>query len=132
MEPNKRRIMLVDDEENILVTLGDFLAFQGSEVTLCRSGRDALKMLEQSRPELILLDIMMPGLDGGDVAQRIASDRRFAKVPIMRRFGNWAEILLNSVVSITAAISLPSTTACSASGSVGYRSMIGRKRNPPG
>ena len=76
-------IMLVDDDEHIRMTLGDFLTFEGFEVVLTRSGRDALQKLETVKPDLILLDIMMPGMDGGDVAQALQNHPRWSKIPLI-------------------------------------------------
>jgi CheY-like chemotaxis protein len=76
-------ILLVDDDEHIRVTLGDFLAFEGFEVVLARTGREALQRLETCKPDLILLDIMMPGMDGGDVAQALQAHPRWARVPLI-------------------------------------------------
>jgi CheY-like chemotaxis protein len=77
-----KRILLVDDDEHVLMSVGDYLAANGYEVIKAAGGREALEQLNRVSPDLILLDVMMPGLDGGEIAQRIRADRRWAGIPI--------------------------------------------------
>ncbi len=65
-------ILLVDDEEHLRVTVSDFLTFQGYTVELACSGEEALKTLESLTPDLIILDISMPGIGGMGFLQRIS------------------------------------------------------------
>jgi len=53
----KAKILLVDDDRNLLLTLFDFLTFKGFDVTTARTGEDALAVLEHLTPDLIILDI---------------------------------------------------------------------------
>jgi len=75
--------MLVDDDRHLLTTIADFLRFEGYEVITATSGKEALSALRKSRPNIILLDIMMPGMDGGDVAQAIRANPVLKNVPII-------------------------------------------------
>ncbi|MBL7076353.1 MAG: response regulator [Kiritimatiellae bacterium] len=65
-------ILLVDDEEHLRVTVSDFLTFQGYTVELARSGEEALKTLDSITPDLIILDISMPGIGGMGFLQRLS------------------------------------------------------------
>ncbi|OGV66670.1 MAG: hypothetical protein A2283_08395 [Lentisphaerae bacterium RIFOXYA12_FULL_48_11] len=60
----KRKILLVDDDTSLLVTLSDFLRYEGYDVVTAESGEQALKKLEESIPDLIILDMSMPGMGG--------------------------------------------------------------------
>ncbi|NQT92221.1 MAG: response regulator [Lentisphaerae bacterium] len=84
MEDGKaKKILVVDDDEHQLVMLSDYLEFKNYEVIRARSGREGLKKLEADAPDLVLLDVMMAGMDGGDVAQAIRRDSRFDLLPII-------------------------------------------------
>lgn len=74
------RVMVVDDEENIrdLVAMG--LRYEGFEVESHDSGRAALSAVPKFRPDLIVLDVMMPDLDGFEVCRRLQSDGERAPV----------------------------------------------------
>jgi two-component system OmpR family response regulator len=77
-------VLVVDDEEHIteLVSMG--LSYNGFEVERCASGRDALAAVERSRPELIVLDVMLPDLDGFEVARRLRqAEGAGTRVPII-------------------------------------------------
>ena len=76
-------ILLVDDEKNVLITVRDLLEFSGYTVITAASGHEALAQLKSALPHLILLDVMMPGLDGGEVAQLIHEIPALADVPIL-------------------------------------------------
>jgi DNA-binding response OmpR family regulator len=70
MEP-KRRVLIVDDEPNIVLSLEFLLRQQGYEVSVARDGEEALAAAEKWRPDLVVLDVMLPGLDGFEVCRRL-------------------------------------------------------------
>ncbi|HEV7507976.1 MAG TPA: response regulator [Thermoanaerobaculia bacterium] len=70
MEP-KRRVLIVDDEPNIILSLEFLLRQQGYEVSVARDGEEALVAAEDWRPDLMVLDVMLPGLDGFEVCRRL-------------------------------------------------------------
>ena len=66
-----RKILVVDDTRNVLVLLSDFLGNHDFEVLTASDGREALEVVHQTTPDLILLDIGLPNLDGLEAANRI-------------------------------------------------------------
>jgi DNA-binding response OmpR family regulator len=70
MEP-KRRVLIVDDEPNIVLSLEFLLRQQGYEVSVARDGEEALAAASRLRPDLVVLDVMLPGLDGFEVCRRL-------------------------------------------------------------
>jgi DNA-binding response OmpR family regulator len=71
IEPRPQRILLVDDDINLLVVLAEQLHDDGYEVATARDGQEALRRLEAGWPDLILLDLMMPRIDGLALAHQI-------------------------------------------------------------
>ena len=65
------KILVVDDEEAILLGVGDLLASEGYRVSTARDGREALERFATDRPDLVLLDVMMPEMSGYDVCRAI-------------------------------------------------------------
>lgn len=80
---DKSTILIVDDEELIRATLEGLLVAQGHELAFARNGAEALTLAAELTPDLILLDIMMPEMDGFEVCQRLRSDPLLAEVPII-------------------------------------------------
>jgi DNA-binding response OmpR family regulator len=80
IEPRPQRILLVDDDANLLVVLAEQLHDDGYEVATARDGQEALRRLEAGWPDLILLDLMMPRVDGLAVAREI---KAAADLPII-------------------------------------------------
>jgi len=74
------RIMVVDDEQTILSLLKRILEPEGYEAVVAADGRSALALLEERKPDLVLLDIMMPGLDGFQTLERI---RQRSNIPVI-------------------------------------------------
>ncbi|HOJ52729.1 MAG TPA: sigma-54 dependent transcriptional regulator [Syntrophales bacterium] len=70
----RRTILIVDDEESILKSLGAILTDEGYEVLTAESGEQALKIIDEELPSLVLLDIWLPGIDGLEVLKRIKSE----------------------------------------------------------
>ncbi len=67
----KRRILVVDDEDNLRTMLVAALKFEGYDVAAAPNGREGLRSVKESRPDLIVLDVMMPELDGFGMLRRL-------------------------------------------------------------
>ncbi|MCK4389405.1 MAG: sigma-54-dependent Fis family transcriptional regulator [Desulfobacterales bacterium] len=80
---DKARILIVDDDEASLATLEAFLVTYGFIVHKARSGADALKKVVEDSTDLILLDLLMPGVDGFEVSRRLKSDPERCGIPII-------------------------------------------------
>ncbi|WP_093671991.1 response regulator transcription factor [Sporolactobacillus nakayamae] len=76
-----KKIMVVDDEPSIVTLLSFNLKKAGYDVLTAANGTDALKLARDSRPDLIVLDLMLPGMDGMDVCKQLRQERYF--VPIL-------------------------------------------------
>ena len=74
-------ILVVDDDPSILSTVADILEFEGYSVECASSGEQALEIVDQSLPALVLLDMRMPTMDGWDFAREI--EERGIKLPIV-------------------------------------------------
>ncbi|MDM8549219.1 hybrid sensor histidine kinase/response regulator [Desulfobacterales bacterium HSG2] len=82
MMVNKNKILVVDDAVSLVSAIRDMLEPE-YEVETAFNGEDALEILRKFKPDLILLDVMMPGIDGYEVCRRIRSDRAFGFVKII-------------------------------------------------
>jgi adenylate cyclase len=78
-----QRILIVDDTPHNLKLLGDLLASKGYEVATAANGEQALESIAQRPPDLVLLDVMMPGLNGYDVCRRIRENPATALLPVV-------------------------------------------------
>jgi two-component system OmpR family response regulator len=79
MDP--QRILVVDDEPRITDLVAMALRYEGFEVATAGTGRAGLKLVEEFRPALVVLDVMLPDMDGFAVTERLAADR--VKVPVL-------------------------------------------------
>jgi DNA-binding response OmpR family regulator len=77
------KILVVDDEEHIVMILKDSLEFSGFQVITAYNGVEALERVEQDNPDLIILDIGMPKLDGWEVCRRLKSNEKTRQIPII-------------------------------------------------
>jgi two-component system, OmpR family, response regulator len=75
------RVLVVDDEENITDLVSTALRYEGFEVEVRANGRNALEAVGAFRPQLIILDVMLPDLDGFEMARRLQAEGR--RVPIL-------------------------------------------------
>jgi len=75
-----RRVLVVDDEESVRELIELYLTKEGFQVLLAKEGREALRLNGEQRPDLIILDLMLPGLDGWEVCRQI---RSISRVPII-------------------------------------------------
>ncbi|MGE5658642.1 MAG: response regulator [Actinomycetota bacterium] len=83
-EKNDRNIILiVDDNPTNLDILFDFLRKYGFKVLVALNGESAIKQIERIRPDLILLDVMMPGIDGFETCKRLKADLSMQEIPVI-------------------------------------------------
>lgn len=78
-----RHVLIVEDEENIVESLSFLLEREGYRVTSVLDGAQAVPRIEASRPDLLILDVMLPGLDGFEILRAIRSDAALAQLPVI-------------------------------------------------
>jgi two-component system phosphate regulon response regulator PhoB len=80
---SKEKILVVDDEEDILELVRYNLAKEGYQVKCVASGEDALKAASEETPDVVLLDLMLPGVHGLDVCRNLKSNESTMNIPIV-------------------------------------------------
>jgi len=78
-----KTILVVDDDSDTLTLIGLTLQRRGFEVIKAQSGQQALNLLAHDRPDLVILDVMMPQMDGYEVCREIKADPRTAELPVI-------------------------------------------------
>ena len=81
--PSKVRVLLVDDEPSVVRVLRRRLETQGYEVVVAMDGMAALDMAKEGQPHLIILDLMLPRLNGYEVCRMLKQDPRYAQIPVL-------------------------------------------------
>ena len=94
MDAHKTKILIVDDEPDIVETLKDYLGRRGYAVIGALSGEEALNILEKEKADLILMDIMMPGIKGTDASRLIKQKYPSVKVLILTAYPQETEALV--------------------------------------
>jgi two-component system, OmpR family, alkaline phosphatase synthesis response regulator PhoP len=79
----KERILAVDDEADILELIGYNLSREGYRIDTARTGEEALASIRDRKPDLVILDLMLPGIDGLEVCRRIRNDPSSASISIV-------------------------------------------------
>jgi CheY-like chemotaxis protein/anti-sigma regulatory factor (Ser/Thr protein kinase) len=88
--PAAQRILVVDDNEDVAITLNSLLQTLGHETRMAHDGAAALTAAEEFRPDVVLLDIGMPGMDGYEVARRLRATKRGRRLRIIAVTG-WGQ-----------------------------------------
>jgi len=91
------KILIVDDNRMILQALSEHLEAMGHDTEVASSGADALELLRNLQPDLIIMDIVMPGLSGIEVTKKIRENPKTQAIPVVAftsqsNRGNWDEI----------------------------------------
>lgn len=81
--PQPRQILVVDDDESVMSFLSFSLRGEGFSVLESRNAEVGMKLLETQIPDLILLDVMLPGMNGLAMCEKLRLNPRFAKTPIL-------------------------------------------------
>ena len=81
--PRKRKILVVDDQKHIVRLVQVTLERAGYEVVCAYDGLEALEQVAKERPEMVVLDVMMPRMDGFEVLQRLQADPKLQTIPVI-------------------------------------------------
>ncbi|HUV78618.1 MAG TPA: response regulator [Desulfobacterales bacterium] len=88
---NILKILLVDDEEEFVVTLAERLELRGMQARSATGGEEAIQMIESDPPQIVILDVMMPGLGGLEVLKRIKAQHPQIHVILLTGHGSTKE-----------------------------------------
>ncbi|NDY95975.1 response regulator transcription factor [Wenzhouxiangella limi] len=77
------KVLIADNEANLLISLEYLMQRQGFDVSMARDGTEAMKMIRQQRPDLVVLDVMMPGESGFEICQQVRADPSLRHIRIV-------------------------------------------------
>jgi DNA-binding response OmpR family regulator len=83
LEQETKSILVVDDDDAIRQMVGTLLSEEGYQVELAQNGEEAMRLVRQKRFDLVVLDILMPVMDGWEVASRMLTDEKTREIPIV-------------------------------------------------
>lgn len=78
-----KTILIVDDEKDVLLLFKKRLIAMGFSVIVADNGKDALVLAESEHPDLIILDVLMPGIDGPEIAKRLKESPETTDIPVI-------------------------------------------------
>lgn len=78
-----QQLLLIDDDPNLILLVKDYLEFRGFEVLTAENGQEALEILEQETPDMIICDVMMPEMDGYAFVEKVRENNRTSWIPVM-------------------------------------------------
>lgn len=79
----EKKILVVDDEKRIVDLLYNLLSKEGFKVFAATDGESCLRIARQETPDLIVLDVMMPGMDGGDIVSNLQEDEKTKNIQVI-------------------------------------------------
>jgi CheY-like chemotaxis protein len=82
-DPKRKSIVIIDDEKDILGSLSSYLERYGYSVEAVDNGQDGLKAVCDRKPDLVILDLVLPDIDGSDIAARLQQDPLTSRIPII-------------------------------------------------
>jgi len=85
------KVLLVDDEEDFASTLAERLRIRGMEARMAANGEEALRLISDDLPQIVILDVMMPGMSGLEVLKRIKVDHPHLPVILLTGIGTTKE-----------------------------------------
>jgi DNA-binding response OmpR family regulator len=108
-----KEILIVDDEPNVVIPIQFLMEQQGYRVMIAERGEDALDLIYQYKPDLVILDIMLPGIDGYEVCEiiRLNPNYRNVKIIFLTAKGHEVEIAKGLTLGADAYITKPYSNA---------------------
>ena len=106
------KVLIADDEPNILISLEFLMKREGHQVFVARDGDEALAVIRRERPDLVLLDVMMPGKTGFDVCAAVRADESLAatKIVLLTAKGRDTDVAKGTALGADAYITKPFST----------------------
>lgn len=95
-----KKVLIVDDEPNILVAVEFLMQREGHEVVTAVDGQEAIDLLEKFRPDLMILDVMMPRKNGFEVCAEVRADARLSGMPILMLTAKGREAEMKKGISL--------------------------------
>lgn len=110
--PLAKKILIAEDEPNIVISLEFLLTGAGYEVAIARDGSEAIRLAGTLRPDLIVLDVMLPSVDGFEVCRRIRDnpETRDTKILMLTARGRESEVEKGMVAGANAYLTKPFAT----------------------
>jgi DNA-binding response OmpR family regulator len=107
-----KRILIVDDEPNIVISLEFLMKREGFETEVATDGEAALEAVDRSKPDLMVLDVMLPRLDGFEVCRRLRADpsARGLKILMLTAKGRETEVARGLALGADAYVTKPFST----------------------
>lgn len=78
-----KKVLIIDDEKDILASLSSYLTRNGYDVKSADNGKDGLQLVKEEKPHLIILDLMLPDIDGSDIAAHLLGDPQTRDIPVV-------------------------------------------------
>jgi len=102
-----KRILIVDDEPSIVISLEFLMRREGFEVSAARDGEEGLSAIRALRPDLVILDVMMPRLNGFEVCEAVRADPTLSDVRILMLTAKGREAEINKGLAVGANAYIP-------------------------
>jgi CheY-like chemotaxis protein len=83
MDNHCHRLLIVDDDPNMILLARDYLELKGFSVATAENGLQGIALLEQESPDLIICDMMMPGMNGYSFVERVKANPKTKKIPVL-------------------------------------------------
>jgi DNA-binding NarL/FixJ family response regulator len=80
---DSKKLLLIDDDPNLILLVKDYLEFRGYDVMTAENGREALEVLDNRVPDMIICDVMMPEMDGYSLVKHIRQEPRTNTIPVL-------------------------------------------------
>ena len=78
-----KKVAVIEDEPSLSEMMKMMLERSGYKAVICENGREAMDFLEREKPDLVLLDVMLPGMDGSEIARQMATNEVLSQTPII-------------------------------------------------
>ena len=102
-----KKVLIVDDEPNIVISLEFLMKKEGYEVTVARDGQEAVERIQADRPDLVVLDVMMPKMNGFEDCETIRKDPGLNDIRILMLTAKGREAEVNKGLSLGADAYMP-------------------------
>jgi two-component system phosphate regulon response regulator PhoB/two-component system alkaline phosphatase synthesis response regulator PhoP len=102
METKKFKILIIEDEKALANVLEKKLLYEGYEVSVACNGQDGMNKVKSTNPDLILLDIVMPKMNGFEVLENLKKDKKFSSIPVIVLSNSGYSIDLNKALDLGA------------------------------